>query len=184
MPVKGRFCPGWGHSSLYKKPFYCLLDAIAREYPDGKLPGEPAGGSGNGKTYGSTILPGTFLQPSQTLLSHEQNDGISMMKTADQVIILDRIRINGRLHRLNRELPITVGHESDQLTLSNEEFGLLVSAPTLEEGIAGISEEFSTLWEVYVSENPANLARDALRLRSHLESLVTARSRLKSNGPC
>ena len=97
-----------------------------------------------------------------------------MLKTADQVIILDRLRINGRLHRLSRDLCITVEHDSDKLTLINEEFGLLVSAPTLEEGIAGISDELSLLWEVYVAENPANLTRDALRLRSHLESLVTA----------
>ena len=97
-----------------------------------------------------------------------------MLKTADQVIILDRLKINGRLHRLTRELCITVEHDPDELTLSNEEFGLLVSAPTLEEGIAGISDELSTIREVYVSENPANLTRDALRLRSHIESLVTA----------
>ena len=97
-----------------------------------------------------------------------------MLKMANQIIVLDRLKINGRLRRLARELRITVEHDADRLTLSNEEFGLLVSAPTLEEGIAGISDELSTLWEVYVVENPANLTRDALQLRSHLESLVVA----------
>ena len=97
-----------------------------------------------------------------------------MRKIANQVIALYRLNINGRLHSLARELCITVEHDADWLTLSNEEFGLLVSAPTLEEGIAGISDELSTLWEVYVTDNPANLTRDALRLRSHLESLVAA----------
>ena len=99
---------------------------------------------------------------------------VRMLKMANQIIVLDRLNINGRLRRLARELRITVEHDADRLTLSNDEFGLLVSAQTLEEGIAGISDELSTLWQVYVSENPANLTRDALRLRSHLESLVAA----------
>ena len=99
---------------------------------------------------------------------------LSMLKLANQVIVLDRLNINGRLHRLSRELQITVGHDEDRLTLSNEEFGLLVLSPTLEEGIAGISDELSMLWEVYIAENPANLTRDALRLRSNLKSLVAA----------
>jgi hypothetical protein len=97
-----------------------------------------------------------------------------MLKMADQIIVLDRLNMNGHLYRLARELRITVGHDVERLTLSNEEFGLLVSASTLEEGIAGISDELSTLWQVYVLENPANLTRDALQLRSHLESLVAA----------
>ena len=97
-----------------------------------------------------------------------------MLKMANQTITLDRLKINGRLHLLSRELRITVEHDADRLTLSNDEFGLLVSAQTLEEGIAGISDELSTLWEVYVTEKPANLTRDALRLRSNLESLVAA----------
>ncbi len=86
-----------------------------------------------------------------------------MLKMANQTIVLDRLKMNGRLCQLARELRITVEHDADQLTLSNEEFGFLVSAPTLEEGIAGISDELSTLWEVYVAENPANLTRDALQ---------------------
>lgn len=97
-----------------------------------------------------------------------------MLKMANQIIVLDRLNINGRIRRLTRELRITVEHDADRLTLTNDEFGLMVSAPTLEEGIAGISDELSTLWEVYVTENPANLTRDALQLRSHLESLVAA----------
>jgi hypothetical protein len=97
-----------------------------------------------------------------------------MLKMANQIIVLDRLNINGRFYRLLRELRITLAHDADRLTLSNDEFGLLVSAQTLEEGIAGISDELSILWEVYITQNPANLTRDALNLRSHLESLVAA----------
>ena len=111
---------------------------------------------------------------SKTLSSSGWYTEVRMLKLANQVIVLDRLNINGHLHRLSRELHITVGHDDDRLTLSNEEFGLLVSAPTLEEGIAGISDELSMLWEVYVADNPANLTRDALRLRSNLKSLVAA----------
>jgi len=97
-----------------------------------------------------------------------------MLKMADQTISLDRLKINNRVYRLARRLNITVEHEDDRLTLSNEEFGLLVSAPTLEEGIAGISDELALLWNVYVDEDPANLTPDALRLRSILTTLVPA----------
>ena len=97
-----------------------------------------------------------------------------MLKLANQVIVPDRLNINGHLHHLSRELQITVGHDDDRLTLSNDEFGLLVLSTTLEEGIAGISDELSMLWDVYVTNNPANLTRGALQLRSNLKSLVAA----------
>jgi len=97
-----------------------------------------------------------------------------MLKMANQTISLDRVKINGRVRRLARKLIVTVEHEDDRLTLSNEEFGLIVSAETLAEGIAGLSEELAALWEVYVDEDPANLTPDALRLRSNLTSLVPA----------
>jgi hypothetical protein len=95
-----------------------------------------------------------------------------MLKLADQTITLDRLKINGRILRLARQLTIMVEHGEDRLTRSNKEFGLVVTAPTLEEGIAGISDELAMLWEVYVAENPANLTRDALQLRKNLTSLV------------
>jgi len=97
-----------------------------------------------------------------------------MLKMADQTISLDRLKINGHVYRLARRLNITVEHEDDRLTLSSAEFDLVVSAETLEEGIAGLSEEFGSLWEVYVEEDPARLTPDALRLRNNLASLVPA----------
>jgi hypothetical protein len=97
-----------------------------------------------------------------------------MLKMADQTISLDRLKINGHVYRLARRLIITVEHEDDRLTLSSKEFDLVVSAETLEEGIAGLSEELATLWAVYVKEDPANLTSDALRLRNNLASLVPA----------
>jgi hypothetical protein len=50
----------------------------------------------------------------------------------------------------------------------------MVLSTTLEEGIAGISDELSMLWEIYVADNPANVTRDVLRLHSNLKSLVAA----------
>jgi hypothetical protein len=97
-----------------------------------------------------------------------------MLKMADQTINLDRLKINGHVYRLARRLIITVEHEDDRLTLSSKEFGLVVSTETLEEGIAGLSEELASLWAVYVEEDPANLTPDALRLRNNLASLVPA----------
>ena len=62
---------------------------------------------------------------------------------------------------------------ADTLTLTNDESGLPdLSAP--EKGITGISDNLFTLWEIFVAGNPANLKRDALRLRSLPESLIVA----------
>lgn len=95
-----------------------------------------------------------------------------MLKLAPQKVTLDRVKIKGRIHKLSRGLDITIEPDDEYLVLSNEEFGLLISVLTLEEGIAGISEELDTLFEVYVNENPENLTKDALALKKNLQSLV------------
>jgi hypothetical protein len=97
-----------------------------------------------------------------------------MLKLAPQKVTLDRVKIKGCICKLLRGLDITIEPDDERLVLSNEEFGLLISALTLEEGIAGISEELDTLFEVYVNENPKNLTKDALRLKKNLQSLVPA----------
>jgi hypothetical protein len=97
-----------------------------------------------------------------------------MLKLATQTLTLDRIKIKGHIRRLTRGLEIVIEHNDDRLVLSNDEFGLLVSSPTLDEGIAGISEELDTLFLVYVDESPEKLTKDALILRKNLQSLVPA----------
>ncbi|MFA5416731.1 MAG: hypothetical protein WC295_14670 [Methanoregula sp.] len=97
-----------------------------------------------------------------------------MMKLAPQKVTLDRVKIEGRIRKLTRGLDITIEPDGEQLVFSNDEFGLLISALTLEEGITGISEELDTLFEVYVNENPENLTNDAQKLRKNLQSLVPA----------
>jgi hypothetical protein len=97
-----------------------------------------------------------------------------MLKLAAQKITLDRVKIRGRIRRLAQGLEITVESDDDRLILSNDTFGLLVSAPTLEEGIAGISEEIDTLFDTYVDVDIENLTPDAIRLRSSLRSLIPA----------
>ena len=98
----------------------------------------------------------------------------NMLKLAPQKVTLDRVKIKGRICKLSRGLDITIEPDDERLILSNEEFGLLISALTLEEGIAGISEELDTLFEVYVNENPENLTKDALILKKNLQSLLPA----------
>ncbi|MFA5213688.1 MAG: hypothetical protein WC406_10160 [Methanoregula sp.] len=97
-----------------------------------------------------------------------------MMKLAPQKVTLDRVKIEGRIRKLTRGLDITIEPDGEQLVFSNDEFGLLISALTLEDGISGISEELDTLFEVYVNENPENLTKDAQKLRKNLQSLVPA----------
>jgi len=67
-----------------------------------------------------------------------------MLKLVPQNVTLDRVKIKGRIRMLSRGLDISLEPDDERLVLSNEEFGLLISALTLEEGIAGISEELDT----------------------------------------
>jgi len=97
-----------------------------------------------------------------------------MLKPAPRNVTRDHIKIKGRIRKLARGLDITIEPENERLILTNEEFGLLIPVQTLEEGIAGISEELDSLFEIYVNENPENLTNDALKLRKNLLSLVPA----------
>jgi len=70
-------------------------------------------------------------------------------------------------------LLIIVGHDTDRLTLTNDE-SVLLDLCALEKGITRISDNLSTLWEIFVVGNMANLTWDALRLYSLFESLIVA----------
>jgi len=115
-----------------------------------------------------------FLRSSEILFVSGKIITYNMLKLAPQKITLDRVKLKGSIRKLSRGLDITIEPDDERLILSNEEFGLLISALTLEEGIAGISLELDTLFEVYVNENPENLTKDALILKKNLQSLVPA----------
>ena len=51
-----------------------------------------------------------------------------MLEPAPQKVTLDRVKIKGRFRTLARGLDITIEPEDERLVLSNEEFGLLISA--------------------------------------------------------
>jgi len=115
-----------------------------------------------------------FFRSAEILFTSGKIRTGNMLKLAPQKVTLDRVKIKGRIRKLSRGLDITIEPDDERLVLSNEEFGLLISALTLEEGIAGISEELDELFEIYVNENPENLTKDALRLKKNLQSLVPA----------
>jgi hypothetical protein len=97
-----------------------------------------------------------------------------MLKPEPRKVTLDRVKFKCHTHELSRGLDIIIEPDGKYLVLSNEEFGLLITVLTLEDGIAGISEELDTLFEVYVNENPENLTKDVLTLKKKLQSLVPA----------
>jgi len=115
-----------------------------------------------------------FLRSSEIRFPSGKIITYNMLKLAPQKTTLDRVKLKGSIRKLSRGLDITIEPDDERLILSNEEFGLLISALTLEEGIAGISLELDTLFEVYVNENPENLTKDALILKKNLQSLVPA----------
>lgn len=119
------------------------------------------------KRYSGFIPPGTLFTAGK-IRRH------TLLKLAPRTVTLDRIKIKGHIRKPARGLDIMIEPEDEGLVLSNEESGLLIPAPNLEEGIGGISEELATLFDVYVNEKPENLNTDAMRLRKNLQSLVPA----------
>ncbi|HIH03179.1 MAG TPA: hypothetical protein HA263_04805 [Methanoregulaceae archaeon] len=77
-----------------------------------------------------------------------------------------------RVVPLARPLPVEVAVEDGSIILSNEEYDLLVVAPTLTEAIEGWFYELTMLFKVYVDVDPGTLSESARRYRTNLLSLV------------
>jgi len=87
-------------------------------------------------------------------------------------LLFDRMLRSDRVVPLARPLPVEVAVEDGSCVLSNEEFDLLVVAPTLTGAIEGWFHELAMVFEVYVGVDPATLSESARRYRTKLLSLV------------
>ena len=87
-------------------------------------------------------------------------------------LLFDRMLRSDRVVSLARPLPVEVAVEDGACVLSNEEFDLLVVAPTLPEAIEGGFHELAMVFEVYVDVDPATLSESARRYRTKLLSLI------------
>ena len=86
-------------------------------------------------------------------------------------LLFDRMLRSDRIVPLARPLPIEVAVEEGYYVLTNDEFGLFVVAPTMDEAIHGCHDQLALLFRVYVDVDPAELADDAMELRGLLLSL-------------
>ncbi len=87
-------------------------------------------------------------------------------------LLFDRMLRSDRVVPLARPLPVEVAVEDGSCVLSNEEFDLLVVAPTLAEAIEGWFHELAMVFEVYVDVDPATLSESARRYCTKLLSLI------------
>lgn len=86
-----------------------------------------------------------------------------------QIIILDEIRIDERVIRLNKQVELNVNFENQMVELSNEEFKLFVTAKNLNVAIKLIGEQFKILYDTYVNDKSRKLSKGALVLREKLK---------------
>ncbi len=87
-------------------------------------------------------------------------------------LLFDRMLRSDRVVPLARPLPVEVAVEEGYYVLTNDEFGLFVVAPTMDEAIRGCHDQRALLYRVSVDVHPAELAVDAKELRSRLLSLL------------
>lgn len=87
-------------------------------------------------------------------------------------LLFDRMLRSDRVVPLARPLPVEVAVEEGYYVLTNDEFGLFVVAPTMDEAIRGCHDQLALLFEVYVDVDPTLLARSAMKLRDRLLALL------------
>ena len=87
-------------------------------------------------------------------------------------LLFDRMLRSDRVVPLARPLPVEVAVEEGYYVLTNDELGLFVVAPTIDEAIRGCHDQLALLFRVYVDVNSDELAGDAKELRSRLLSLL------------
>ncbi len=96
----------------------------------------------------------------------------SLSYPAPSGLLFDRMLRSDRIVPLARPLPVEVAVEDGCIVLSNEEYDLLVVAPTLTEAIEGWYHEQAMLFKVYVDVDPGMLSESARRYRVKLLSLI------------
>jgi|LGVE01.1.fsa_nt_gb hypothetical protein len=70
---------------------------------------------------------------------------------------------------------VEVEFENEQYIFSEDKLKLLVVAKTIEEGITGIKEELTSIWEDYILANEQELSGDAIEFKKNLLSLIKER---------
>lgn len=87
-------------------------------------------------------------------------------------LLFDRMLRSDRVIPLARPLPVEVAVEEGYYVLTNDEFGLFVVAPTMDEAIRGCHDQLALLYRVYVDVDPATLSESARRYRTRLFALI------------
>ncbi|MEN6518308.1 MAG: hypothetical protein ABFC38_08940 [Methanospirillum sp.] len=90
-------------------------------------------------------------------------------------LLFDRMLRSDRIVPFARPLPVEVAVEDGSIILSNEEYDLLVVAPTLTEAIEGWYHELTMLFKVYVDVRSRNAHRErtAISRQTPLSHSVT-----------
>lgn len=85
---------------------------------------------------------------------------------------ISEVFINDRKVKLSEPLSIKIQFEDQHYILSHDDLGLLAISGMLDNAVNEIQEEFSELWNEYVTCPEEELTEDAKALRAKLMGLV------------
>lgn len=85
---------------------------------------------------------------------------------------ISEVFINERKVKLSEPLSVKIQFEDQQYILSDDDLGLLAISGKLDNAVNEIQEEFSELWNEYVTCPEEELTEDAIALRAKLIRLV------------
>ena len=83
--------------------------------------------------------------------------------------------VKNDLITFKQPINVEVKFENEQYIFSEDKLKLLVVAKTIEEGITGIKEELTSIWEDYILANEQELNGDAIEFKKYLLSLIKGR---------
>lgn len=85
---------------------------------------------------------------------------------------ISEVFINERKVKLSEPLSVNIQFEDQHYILSDDDLGLLAISGKLDNAVNEIQEEFSELWNEYVTCPEEELTQDAKALRAKLIGLV------------
>lgn len=107
------------------------------------------------------------------LLSMCKNEAACIIrKNSSEQLTLSEVFINEKKVTLSKPLPLTLQFENEHKIVSNDDFGLFAISDSPEQALQEIQEEFSDLWEEYVTCPEEDLTEGAKRLKAKLQSVI------------
>jgi hypothetical protein len=83
--------------------------------------------------------------------------------------------VKNALITFEQPINVEVEFENEEYIFSEDKLKLLVVTKNVKDGITGIKEELTSIWEDYILANERELSGDAIEFKKNLLSLIKGR---------